>query len=62
LTACRLKLFNPIAFQVFPEKRGMVREDIDDFVVAKQFQEITIILTTAEVDVQRGPLTGNCFW
>jgi len=40
---------------------GMVREDIDVDVVAEQLHEITIILATAEIDVQRGPLTGNCF-
>jgi hypothetical protein len=56
-----MRSFNPIAFPVFPAKMRMVREDIDVFVVAKQGQENTIILATVEIDVQRGPLTGNCF-
>jgi hypothetical protein len=59
--ACRLKLFNPIAFPVFSEKMGMVRDDIDVFVIGKQLQAIIKILAAAEIDIQRGPLTGKCF-
>jgi hypothetical protein len=61
LKACWLSSFNPTAFPVFPSKMGMIREDIDVFVVAEQFPETIIILATVEIDVQRGPLTGSCF-